>query len=87
MSNTPDKSDEGRVRLDRRVPVQVLAVLGGQLLLAIWAYAMLTAEVRGHGAWIEENKPAVERLARLEERVGAMQESLSRIEALLLERD
>lgn len=64
-------------KLDRKIPIGVVAVVLLQTLTAIWWIAKLDSQIIMHHEWL---KQLPEKIVRLEERISYLHEELNDLE-------
>lgn len=88
----PDVEDaeepmSGHWKVDRHIPLALIGAIGLQTAIAIWWAATFSASITGRVEVIEKQlvttAPISERMVRVEVQLGAVKETVDKIEALI----
>ena len=69
--------------LDKRVPIALIVTLGVQTMVIVWWAATASFRLDQLEHKVEKAAPQAERIIRLEEKLGVVQQGITRIEALI----
>ena len=78
-----DTARNARWHLDRKVPLALIATIIGQTLVAAWGASNLWARVDELERQVRSAAPQAERIIRLEEKIGAVQEGVVEIKSMI----
>jgi len=72
-----------RWQLDRKVPLALIATIVGQTIVAAWGASNLWARVGELERQVRSAAPQAERIIRLEEKIGVVQDGIAEIKLLI----
>ena len=69
--------------IEKKIPLALLIAILVQSLAVVWGAAVLTTRVDNLEKKVEASAPQGERIVRLEEKIGAVQQGIAELKALL----
>ena len=78
--------DDGAWHLDRKVPIALIATIVIQTMAIVWWAAKTDARVDQLERWQAASLPLSERVIRLEEKIGVVQQGITEIKQLVTAR-
>lgn len=73
----------GHWHIDKRIPAIFIVTVVLQTVAVVWWAAHLDARVKNLEVWANNNRPLIEKINRLEERIDGIRDLLERIEKRL----